>query len=280
MNGLSSRAEAVRAAAEALGAAGVEGAARDARLLVRWACGVSAAGLAAAPEAALDAEQAARLAAGVARRAGRAPLSHVTGRRAFWGREFEVTPDVLDPRPETETLIALALERGPAARVLDLGVGSGAILLTLLAEWPQAAGVGVDASPAALAVARRNSERLGVSARAAMLEGDWLAGLSGRFDLIVSNPPYLRSEQVAAAAPELSHEPRLALDGGADGLDPYRRIAAAAPAALAPGGAVLVEFGAGQGEAAASLFRAAGFGAVRLAADLDGRPRALLAACD
>lgn len=275
-----SRADAARAAAEALDAAGVEGAARDARLLVRWACGLSAAGLAAAPEAALDAGQAARLAAGVARRAGRAPLSHVTGRREFWGREFEVTPDVLDPRPETETLIALALERGPAARVLDLGVGSGAILLTLLAEWPEARGVGVDASPAALAVARRNAERLGVAARAEMLEGDWLAGATGRFDLVVSNPPYLTSAEAAAASPELAHEPRLALDGGPDGLAPYRRIAAEAPAALAPGGAVVVEFGVGQGEAAAALFRAAGFRATRLAPDFDGRPRALLATCD
>jgi release factor glutamine methyltransferase len=274
------RAEALRAATARLAAAGVEGAARDARLLLRRACGLDAAADAAAdPAAPLAPDRAAAFEEAVARRAARAPMSHILGERAFWGRRFAVTPDVLDPRPETETLVAWALEGPPAARVLDLGVGSGCLLLTLLAEWPQARGLGVDRSPAALAVAARNAAALGVADRARLALGDWLDGVTERFDLILSNPPYLDAADMAALPPELRAEPALALDGGADGgadgLDAYRRIASGLSAALAPGGSAMLEVGAGQERAVAAILRAAGFDAAEPRADLDGRPRAL-----
>lgn len=268
------RAEALREAAALLAAAGVEDAPRDARLILRWAAGLDAAGLAARLDAPMGPAEAARFTEGVARRAGRAPLSHVTGRRSFWRFEFAVTPDVLDPRPETELLVEAALER-PFARVLDLGVGSGCILLSLLAERPGAAGLGVDASAAALAVAAANAAALGVAARAALRLGDWLDGVAGAFDLVTANPPYLATGELAGLSPEVLAEPRGALDGGPDGLAPYRSIAAGLDAVLAPGGLALLEIGPTQGDSAAAPFRAAGFGRIALRRDLDGRPRLL-----
>jgi release factor glutamine methyltransferase len=186
-----------------------------------------------------------------------------------------VTRDVLDPRPETESLVAWALERGPAARVLDLGVGSGCILFSLLAEWPEATGVGVDVSAAALAVAARNAAALGVAGRAALRRGEWLSGLGETFDLIVSNPPYLATAEMDDIAPEVAAEPALALEGGVDGLDAYRAIAAGAPAALAPGGALLLEIGPTQADPVDALMRGAGLSQLGLRRDFDGRVRCL-----
>jgi release factor glutamine methyltransferase len=267
------RAEALRAAAAALSSAGIADAAREARLLMRWSAGLDAAALSARlPEPLPEAERAA-FEDGVRRRAARAPLSHVTGRRAFWGRDFAVTPDVLDPRPETEILIAWALERGPARRILDLGVGSGCILLTLLAEWPEAWGVGVDASRAALAVAQRSAEALGVADRARLIEGDWLSGVTERFDLVLSNPPYLATSEMAVLSPEVRAEPAAALEAGPDGLDAYRAIAAGAASALAPQAALLLEIGPTQAEAVSALMIGAGLTPLGHRLDFDHRVR-------
>lgn len=275
-----SRAAALRAATARLAAAGVDSAARDARLLLRHASGLEAAALSAALDMPMVAEEAARFETCVARRAGRAPLSHITGARAFWGRRFRVSAAVLDPRPETEVLVGWALEETAPAQVLDLGTGSGCILLSLLAEWPVAQGCGVDASPAALDMARANAEALGLAAQARFAQGDWLRGVSGRFGVIVANPPYLTAAEMAALPPEVRAEPVLALDGGADGLAAYRAIAADLADALAPGGAAFFEVGAGQARAVEQILAEAGLGVVETRADLDGRARVLRVRCD
>lgn len=260
-----------QAAAARLRAAGVAGAQREARLLLRWALGVTAEGYAAlAASAPLGPEAADKLAAGLEARAARRPLSHVTGARLFWGRSFEAGPDALDPRPESETLVAAALEAlrarppaAPPARVLDLGVGSGCLLLSVLADAPEARGVGVDAAPAARALAARNARALGLAARVELAAGDWLSREDGaplgRFDLILANPPYIPSAEIESLAPETRlYEPRAALDGGPDGLAPYRDIARDLAGALAPGGVAVFEVGRGQAPAVAAILRAAG----------------------
>ena len=210
----------------------------------------------------------------VGRRAAREPMSHILGRRAFWKHDFLVTADVLDPRPETETLVELALG-GTFATVLDLGTGSGCILLSLLAERPEARGVGTDLSEAALAVARRNAALLGTGGRARFARADWLDGVAGAFDLIVSNPPYVAADEMAGLPPEVLHEPRMALTPGGDGLDAYRAIARDAPRRLTPGGRLMVEIGAAQGAAVRALFAAAGLESVAVTRDLDGRDRVI-----
>ncbi len=215
----------------------------------------------------------------VERRAERVPVSHLTGRRSFYGRAFLVTPEVLDPRPETETLIEAALAE-PFASVLDLGTGSGCILLTLLAERTGAVGVGTDISAPALNVAFWNRNALQLEGRAALVEGDWYAALDGqaeRFDLIVSNPPYIAAHEMAGLAPEVrDHEPALALSDGADGLSAYRILCAGAPRHLSPGGRLIVEIGATQGGAVAALMAAAGLAQIAVLPDLDGRDRVVL----
>lgn len=214
---------------------------------------------------------AAAFARAIAARAARQPVAQITGRRAFWAHDFRVTPDVLDPRPETETLVEAALAL-PWRRVLDLGTGSGAILVSLLAARPGARGTGTDLSPAALAVARENADNIGI--KADFLESDWYGAVTGRFDLIVSNPPYITDAEMAALAPEVRDwEPRMALTDGADGLNAYRAICAGAPAHLEPGGHLLVEIGPTQGPAVAALMRQAGFPEVRILPDLDRRDR-------
>ena len=237
-----------------LTAAGVEGAAGDVSRL-----------RAAATD---DAE----FAALVHRRAAREPVSHLLGRRAFWNHEFLVTPAVLDPRPDTETLVEAALAE-PFATVLDLGTGSGCILLSLLDERPDATGVGTDLSEAALEVARRNAARLDAGRRATWLRSDWLVDVTGHFDLVVSNPPYIAEAEMADLSPEVLHEPRLALTPGGDGLDAYRILTRDAPEHLAPGGRLIVEIGAGQGPAVAALFAAAGLARIVVLEDLNGRKR-------
>lgn len=256
-----------------LRAAGVDGAARDARLLLAHARGIAADRLILEMEGEADAATVARFGELVARRVAREPLSHLTGLRAFWGRDFRVSPAVLDPRPETETLIAAALE-APFRRVLDLGTGSGAILITLLAENPEATGLGVDLSPEALAVAQSNADRLGVAARAELRQSDWFSDVEGRFDLIVSNPPYIAAAEMPGLAPEVRDwEPHLALTPGGDGLDAYRALIPGLPGYLSPGGRVLLEIGPIQGAAVLDLLGRAGLLEPRLLRDFDGRDR-------
>lgn len=272
-----SRARVLAEAARRLEAAGVPGAAGDARVLLRWASGLSAASFGVSLADSPGEAEVARFADAVAQRAARRPVSQIIGRREFWGRDFIVTPDVLDPRPETETLVADALEQ-PFARVLDLGTGSGCILLTLLAERPGATGLGVDASAPALAVAARNAGALGLAGRAELREGDWCAGLDGPFDLVVSNPPYIAEAEMADLSPEVrEHEPRMALTPGGDGLSPYRRIAAGASPLMAPGARLIVECGPTQAQQIARIFDEAGLKSLRILPDLDGRERCVAA---
>ncbi|MFD0858311.1 peptide chain release factor N(5)-glutamine methyltransferase [Roseovarius aquimarinus] len=268
-------ADLLREGAARLEAAGVEGAPRDARLLLAHVTGISAARLGAEMGAPAEAGWAEAFEAAITRRAAREPLSHITGKRLFYEHEFRVTPDVLDPRPETECLVRAALDL-PWRSVLDLGTGSGAILLSLLAARREARGVGSDLSGAALDVARGNAARLGVEDRAEFLQSDWFASVGGRFDLIVSNPPYIAEAEMGALAPELGYEPRMALTDGACGLGAYRAICAGARAHLVPGGWLMVEIGWRQGADVAALMAGAGLGSVRILPDLDGRDRVVM----
>ncbi|MDJ0638032.1 MAG: peptide chain release factor N(5)-glutamine methyltransferase [Paracoccaceae bacterium] len=243
-------------AVEVLRAAGVADSVGDARRLQREA---------------VDFEEAIR------QRAARVPVSQILGRRAFWRHEFRVTPDVLDPRPETETLVELALQE-PFRKVLDLGTGSGCIVISLLAERPEARGIGTDVSERAVLVAGENAMAAGVADRLVLPLSDWFEDVGGRFDLIVSNPPYIAADEMAGLEPEVrDHEPRAALTDEGDGLSAYRIIAAKAGDHLTPGGRVLVEIGASQGQAVSELFRAAGLEDVRVHPDLDGRDRVVSA---
>ncbi len=235
----------------------------DARILVEAASGASRVDIIADGKRPLTPAQAAALQGLVARRLRREPISQILGRKGFWSVMLKVTPDVLTPRPETETLVELVLSAIPERRpfsLLDLGVGSGAILLAILSERPAGRGLGVDFSEEALAVARDNAASLGLSGRVALLRGDWTTGLGeASFDVVVANPPYVRSGDIASLAPDVrEHEPRLALDGGADGLDAYRRLAPEILRVLRPGGLFAVEVGAGQARSVAALFRRAG----------------------
>ncbi len=223
-----------------LEAAGVDSPVVDARLLIEAGAGVGRIEIIADPRRELTEAQVAAVDALTRRREAREPISHILGKKAFWTFEVAVTRDVLTPRPETELLVEAAvrlLPKDSPARVLDLGVGSGAIILAVLAERPFTTGLGVDVSEAALAVARANAERLGLSDRLELRQGDWTEGLEGQFHLVLSNPPYIPADEIAGLQPEVArHEPRLALDGGADGLAAYRRILAPLDRVLAPGG--------------------------------------------
>ena len=269
-------AEALRRAVVTLRDAGIDSAPLDARLLLARAIGVGRDRLTLVLPDPLAERAEATFFRMIAARAARRPVSHILGGRLFFGRWFRVSADVLDPRPETETLVSAALDR-PFDRVLDLGTGSGCLLITLLAERPEATGTGTDLSPGALAVARENAETLGVPARTDFVESDWLEAVSGRYDLIVSNPPYIAAEEMPHLSPELRYEPRIALTDEGDGLSAYRAIATGAPAHLAPGGRLMVEIGPKQGAAVAALFAAAGLAAVTIHRDLDGRDRVVAA---
>lgn len=266
-------AEALRAAIPRLTAAGVADPARDARLLLADAMGIPPDRLTLSLPEPLGEDAADRYAAAIARRIARQPVSQITGRRLFWGRSFRVTRDTLDPRPETEVLVALALER-PFTKMLDLGTGTGCILLSCLGGMPFATGVGTDISPDALAVAEENAQSLDLAKRARFAQSDWFSNVSGRFDLIVSNPPYIAAEEMADLSPEVRDwEPHSALTPGGDGLDAYRAIARGAGARLMAGGRLLLEIGPTQGAAVAALLRAQGFDRVGVRQDLDGRDR-------
>jgi release factor glutamine methyltransferase len=224
----------------------------------------------------------------IERRLDGEPVSRILGRREFYGRSFLVGRHTLDPRPDTETLVEAALAflarkggRGRKLRLLDLGTGTGCLLLTLLAELERATGVGTDVSAAALLLARANARHLWLEARARFVAGDWLDAVAGHFDLVVANPPYLTTAEIGQLSREVRrHDPLVALDGGADGLKAYRRIAARAGKVLRPGGAILLEIGPTQADAVIALLRAAGLAVDAkdgLWHDLAGRPRVVLA---
>lgn len=261
-----------RDGAARLSAAGIDNAAREARLLLAYASGLSAARLGVEMDAVAAPDTVQRFKAALTRRCAREPMSHITGRRLFFNHEFSVTPDVLDPRAETETLVLAALSRD-FARVLDLGTGSGAILLSLLAERSGAVGTGTDISDAALAIARENAARLGLMERCHLMRSDWFGDVAGQFDLIVSNPPYIGEVEMPDLAPELSYEPRMALTDGGDGLSAYRAICAGVRAHLVANGWLMVEIGWKQGGDVAALFEQAGLVDVGVLPDLDGRDR-------
>lgn len=218
----------------------------------------------------------------VDRRAAREPVQRILGDWEFWGLTLALGPETLIPRPDTETLVEAVLracpDRSRPWRILDLGTGTGAILLALLSEYPGAFGVGVDLSPDALLVAAGNAASLGLRDRACFLAGSWVDAITGRFDIIVSNPPYIPDADIDGLAPEVARfEPRRALAGGLDGLDPYRHLARALPPLLSPGGIVGFEHGADQGTTVAGLLRDAGFADVSTRRDLGGRDRVALA---
>ncbi|WOI55210.1 peptide chain release factor N(5)-glutamine methyltransferase [Palleronia sp. LCG004] len=222
------------------------------------------------------AEVAPRFEALVASRAGGRPLSRILGYREFWTHRFEIGDDVLDPRADTETLVARALDLDWAS-CLDLGTGSGCVLLSLLSERKDARGVGTDVSDGALGIAARNARALGLEGRSSFLQSDWYAHVTGRFDLIVSNPPYIALDEMEGLSPDVrGHDPRGALTDEADGLGAYRRIVEGARDHLHPGGWLAVEIGWRQRGAVQGLFEAAGFRSIACHADLEGRDRVVL----
>ena len=261
--------------------AGLSGPVIDARLLVEAAAEATRADIVTDPYRALTPEQEARLEDYLSRRERREPVSHILGRKGFWKIMLKVTPDVLTPRPDTETVVEYTLRDFPEHApwtVLDLGVGSGAILLAILAERPAARGLGIDVSEEALAVARENAASLGLGGRTALLRGDWTAGLeAASFDLVVANPPYIATEVIETLEPEVrDHEPRIALEGGADGLDHYRLLAPEILRVLKPGGRFAVEIGYDQKDAVEALFRQAGAVFVQTIRDLADRDRVVV----
>lgn len=269
-----------RTAAE-LRRAGIETHRMEARLLLAHALGVEPLAVVARPERRLSAAEAERIARMAERRARREPMAHITGRREFWGLSFRVTPDTLDPRPDTETVVEAVLaelaDRQQPLRVLDLGTGTGCLLLALLSELPNATGLGLDASEGACAVARGNADALGLSRRAEVRLGDWGRGLDGLFDVIVSNPPYIPTDTVATLAPEVArHEPRLALDGGGDGLAAYRALAPDIARLLAPGGVAALEIGIGQAPAVGDIMQSRGLVVHAVRRDLAGTERCVV----
>jgi release factor glutamine methyltransferase len=269
--------EVLRLAVPRLRDAGIADAVRDARVLLAYAIGVASDRLTLHLPDVLDDAAVERFNAALSAREQRQPVSQITGQRLFWGQSFLVTPDVLDPRPETEGLVAAALVR-PFVRILDLGTGSGCVLLSCLSGMQVATGLGVDVSQAALLVARRNAERLNLGARSQFAVSDWCKQVSGRFDLIVSNPPYIAAIEMASLAPEVRNwEPHLALTPGGDGLDAYRAIAVQTPARLLSGGRIMVEIGPTQATAVAQLFTAQGLSQIEVRRDFDGRDRVVMA---
>jgi release factor glutamine methyltransferase len=273
----------LRDTAVALTAAGIDNVRFEARLLLAHAAGLPVEALVARGQEAVPGPVVEAVRALTARRVKREPMAYILGEREFWGRPFRVSPAVLVPRPDSETLIEAALElipdRSRALRIADLGVGSGCLLLTLLAEYPQARGTGLEVSPEAMEVARDNAGRLGVADRTTWVAGDWRQPgwtnlLGGPFDLLVSNPPYIEAGAIQGLMPEVArYEPGLALDGGPDGLAAYREIAAAARQLIAPGGHLLVEAGESQAFEIQGIFAATGFSRARLWKDLGGIER-------
>lgn len=276
-------AQARRALADRLAQAGIESAEADARLLIAHALDIERATVTTHGERVLSDRELAAIEALATRRLRREPVARIIGAREFWSLLLTVTPDVLVPRPDTETVIEAALDilsreatQLESLRVLDIGTGSGALLLALLSELPNATGTGTDISAAALDVARANARRHALDTRSSFVACDIAAGVQGRFDLIVSNPPYVaRGDLAKLDADVRDYDPELALDGGDDGLDCYRAIAADAPRLLADGGRLIVELGVGQEPAVRKVLTAAGLAPGTAYKDLAGIPRAL-----
>ncbi|OYX31376.1 MAG: protein-(glutamine-N5) methyltransferase, release factor-specific [Caulobacterales bacterium 32-69-10] len=267
-------------ARDRLKAARIDSPVIDSRLLVEAATGASRLEIATDPYRVVTGEQQAVLDGYVARRERREPVARILGRKGFWKIMLNVSPAVLTPRPDTETILDVVLpafEEHRRFQLLDLGVGSGAILLAILAERPGATGLGTDISEDAIAVARDNAASLGLEGRAAFLHGDWTHGMADdSFDLVVSNPPYIAQAVIETLDPEVrDHDPRLALDGGEDGLDHYRTLAPEILRVLRPGGLFAVEIGYDQAEAVTALFEAAGADALRTVKDLSTRDRVI-----
>ncbi len=257
----------------------------DARILVGYALGLDFTSVVRAAERRLDVDEIARIEAFAARRLGREPVARITGTKEFWGLPFRITTDVLVPRPETETLVERTLaiidgagDRSRALRIADLGVGSGAILVALLTELPNAIAIGTDRDFAALSLARENAHRLGVASRATFAACDFGAAVGPGCDVVVANPPYICTGEIAGLEPEVREfDPLGALDGGHDGLAAYRVIAVQARDILGQGAPLAVEIGKGQGPDVAALFAAAGFGDIRIWRDLAGTERVIVA---
>ncbi|PPR62733.1 MAG: Release factor glutamine methyltransferase [Alphaproteobacteria bacterium MarineAlpha4_Bin2] len=266
--------------AELLRKAGIESPRREARLLLSQATGRPIEWILAFPEA--NCPSATPYESYVARRRAREPMSHILGTREFRSLCFEVSADVLDPRPDSEVLVGSALslisDGEKPLHVLDLGTGSGCLLLSVLRECPAAFGIGTDISEAALVIASRNAKRLGLAGRVRFILSDWGEALDAKFDVILTNPPYIPTHEIIGLEPEVSlYEPRLALDGGVDGLNSYRAVAQAVLRLTARGGTVLVELGASQAEAVREIFARGGFPDPQFEYDLAGHPRCLVA---
>jgi release factor glutamine methyltransferase len=270
----------LQAGGAALRKAGLETAALDGRLLLQAAAKISREEIIADPDRFVADDEAERFWGYIDRRKAHEPVSKILGQREFYGRPFHVTRDVLDPRADTEALIDLCLSHVPRdrpIRILDLGSGSGAIAVTLLCELAEASGVAVDVSGAALEVTKRNAESLGVSSRLQTIASTWFQGVEGTYDLIVSNPPYIAAAEIATLPRDVrQYDPVLALDGGEDGLDCYRQIAAGASSFLRPSGFVAVEIGAGQKQDVAGVFGQYNFDLKAQQLDLAQHIRALL----
>jgi release factor glutamine methyltransferase len=272
-----------RELASAFRAAGIETPELDARILIGHALGLDHAGLASAALRYVSADEDNIIHALARRRLNHEPVARIVGQKEFWSLPLRLNESTLVPRPETETVVEAALAvidasrlRAKALRIADLGTGSGALALALLSELPDAFAVGTDLSVGALVAARDNAQRLGLS-RAAFVACNMADALCGPFNLVVSNPPYIASDEIASLAREVrDFDPRLALDGGRDGLDGYREIAVTAQKILAPGGYLVVEIGIGQAEPVTALFAAAGLAPLQPRADLNGVPRALV----
>lgn len=277
--------ETVRLVAQIFKQSGIDDALVDARALIGHALNLERAQLISQSDRLLEAREINVISALAARRLKHEPVSRILGHREFWDLDLNVSPDVLVPRPETETVVEAALDfvvrgglRQEKLRLLDIGTGTGALLLALLQELPNAIGTGTDLSEAAIAVARSNAERNKLSGRARFVVCNIADGIEGPFDLIVSNPPYIPHAEIATLMPEVrDYDPPMALDGGTDGLDAYRAIARDARRLLAPGGRLTVELGMGQESAVAALFMQSGLTANAARADLAGIPRALVA---
>ena len=276
-------ASALLAGAARLRAAGVPDARGDARLLMAQAMGLCREALIALPRRSLGAAESAAFARAIARRAAREPVSRILGRREFWSLEFRLTPDCFDPRPDSETVVAAVLDRvarrlAPLS-LLDLGTGTGCLLLALLSELPNAWGLGIDSNLGAIRSARENAEALGLGPRARFVTGDWGSGVRAAFNVVVSNPPYIRQDEIAGLPAEVARfEPYRALAGGADGLGAFRALAPDVARLLAEDGTAAIEIGAGQEDKAAAILRRAGLMVEARCRDLSGIVRCLVVA--
>lgn len=268
-----------RAAADRLKKAGIDACAQEARIMIEAVSGQTLSDILLSDDLSVDEKSVMAVENMVARRLSGEPLDHILGSRSFYGREFIVTKDVLTPRPETELLVSAAisaLAERESARVLDLGTGSGAIIISILLEAPHAEGIGADLSEAALKIAQDNAHKLGAADRLTLIWSNWFEDITGKFDLIVSNPPYIARGDLPGLMPEVRlYDPKVSLDGGEDGLDAYREILSRAPEFLRPDGQIIFEIGYDQARDVTELARAAGFERIAVDRDLSGHDRVI-----